>query len=57
MMYSMLLFSLLYIFKVSLMLVGREVIQEDAEGSLQSVVDEITQRTKRRRWVHVYVHI
>lgn len=39
------------------MLVGREVIQEDAEGSLQSVVDEITQRTKRRRWVHAYVHI
>ncbi|XP_020605858.1 general transcription factor IIH subunit 2-like [Orbicella faveolata] len=26
-----------------------EVIQEDAEGSLQTVVDEITQRTKRRR--------
>lgn len=57
MMYSMLLFSLLHIFKVSLMLVGREVIQEDAEGSLQSVVDEITQRTKRRRWVHAYVHM
>ena len=32
-------------------LVTREVIQEDAEGSLQTVVDEISQRTKRRRWV------
>jgi len=39
------------------MLVAREVIQEDAEGSLQTVVDEITQRTKRRRWVHIHVHV
>lgn len=39
------------------MLVAREVIQEDAEGSLQTVVDEITQRTKRRRWVHMYMYV
>ena len=39
------------------MLVAREVIQEDAEGSLQTVVDEITQRTKRRRCVHMHVHV
>jgi len=33
------------------MLITREVIQEDAEGSLQTVVDEISHRAKRRRWV------